>query len=62
MRDGPPLVSPWTAALSVQLTQTVAKAAGYRSVSTERPVEPVNALQDNMTRRRVSPHMFDIRV
>ena len=62
MRIGPPLASPRTAALAAQLTQTVSQAAGNRSSPTERPVEPVNALQDHMTLRRVSPHTFDIRV
>jgi len=60
MRIGPPAIPHWTA-LSAQLTQTVGQAAGHRSVSTERPVEPVNTVQDT-TLRRVSPHTFDIRV
>ena len=62
MRIGPPLVSPWAATLSAQLTQTVSQAAGNRSVSTERPVEPATTVQANTTLRRVSPHTFDIRV
>lgn len=62
MRIGPPFVPPRTAALSAQLTQTVSQAAGNRSSPTERRVEPVNALQDHMTLRRVSPHTLDIRV
>lgn len=62
MRIGPPAIPHWTAALSAQLTQTVCQAAGHRSVSTERPVEPVNTARDSTTLRRVSPHAFDIRV
>lgn len=42
MRIGAPAITHWTAALSAQLTQTVGQAAGHRSVSTERPVDPVN--------------------
>jgi hypothetical protein len=62
MRIGPPAIHHWTAALSAQLTQTLGQAAGHRSVSTERPVEPANTIQDRTTLRRVSPHTFDIRV
>lgn len=62
MRIGSPAVPHWTAALSAQLTQTVGQAAGHRSVSTERPVEPVKTSQHSPTVRRVSPHTFDIRV
>lgn len=61
MRIGSPAMPHWTA-LSAQLTQTVGQAAGHRSVSTERPVEPVSTVQDSTTLRRVSPHTFDIRV
>jgi len=62
MRIAPPAMAHWTAALSAQLTHTVSQAAGNRSVSTERPVEPANTVQANTTLRRVSPHTFDIRV
>ncbi len=62
MRIGSPATSHWTAALSAQLTQTVGQAGGHRSVSTERPVEPVSTVPDRTTSRRVSPHTFDIRV
>ena len=48
--------------MAAQLTQTVGQAAGHRSVSTERPVEPVNTISDHTTLRRVSTHTFDIRV
>lgn len=60
MRVGPAI--PWTAALSAQLSQAVGLAAGHRSNPTERPVEPVNAIQDRISLRRVSPHTIDIRV
>lgn len=62
MRIGPPAMPYWTAAMAARLTQTVGQAAGHRSVSTERPVEPPKAVSDHTTLRRVSPHTFDIRV
>lgn len=62
MRIAPPAIPLWTAALSAQLSQTVGQAAGHRSASTERPVEPANSIKDHTTLRRVSPHTFDIRV
>lgn len=62
MRIGPSPVSPWTAVLSAQLAQTVVQAASNRSSPTEQRVAPVNALQNDMTLRRASPHTFDIRV
>jgi hypothetical protein len=62
MRIGPYPVSHRTAALPAQLSQTVSQAASYRSSPTERPVEPVHAVQDHTTLRRVGPHTFDIHV
>ena len=62
MRVGPPAIPHWNAVLSAQLTQTVGQAAGHRSVSTDRPVEPANTVKDHTTLRRVSPHTFDITV
>lgn len=62
MRVGPPIISPWTAAFSAQLSQSVGQAASHRSSPTQRPVEPVHAIQDGVTVRRVNTHTFDIRV
>jgi len=62
MRIGAPAVSPWTTVWAAQLAQTVVQTAQYRSSGTDRPVEPISAIQDPMTLPRVGRHILDIRV
>lgn len=53
-----PAVHAW----AVHLSQMTGRVASHQSTPTERPVEPPQAIRDDVGTRRPSRHTFDIRV
>lgn len=54
--------NPPTHAWAVHLSQMTGRVAAHRSSPTDRPVDPVGALNSDTLARQPSRHTFDIRV